>query len=554
MTEINGFLQTETGPLYVVCHQPSGEVRGHLIVVPPFAEEQKAARRALVESARALCLTGWQVWRPDLSGTGDSSGNLELQTLSSWTRDLLAVAAAARSHLPGVPMGWLGLRLGGALAWLAAAQTGADFMVLWEPVINGSTFLRQSRQRSGIRRQLTGGDNPTTATPTSDTWDYDGYLLGQEFQAELEKLDLAKHAPPACRQWQMLQISGGARLRPPLEALATRVQADLQQINCEPFWSSIGLVDPSPVIEATACWLNAHSSTRPVSALPAPPLKAEITFDDVQARAVQIQELRGVLYLPLEATDRGLVLLHGWSGYRGGPARLLTETAQRAARAGMAALCCDFRGRGDSGGAVEQAALRTMIEDARSLQSWMSTITGVQHLTLLGLCSGAEVALGASLAHPAVDSLVLWSAPVFAGEFTLGRQARRGRAALVVYWQKLWRRETWDKLLHGRLNLRMIARAISGRRSHEDAAVADKAPATNQQMEAFRRFGGRVLLVYGGADPETDPSRDFYAGFLKGTRIPHQFEEIPGANHNFFSSAWKQQLWDFTSHWLGAGR
>lgn len=118
------------------------------------------------------------------------------------------------------------------------------------------------------------------------------------------------------------------------------------------------------------------------------------------------------------------------------------------------------------------------------------------------------------------------------------------------YLRKLFLKETWAKLLGGRLNWRMIARAVSGGRSAEDAGVEDKAPDTASQMREFEAFGGRLLFVYGGNDPETEPSRAFYREFVERTGRPATFLEIAGANHNFYSCRWHEEIIGWTIEWL----
>jgi pimeloyl-ACP methyl ester carboxylesterase len=264
------------------------------------------------------------------------------------------------------------------------------------------------------------------------------------------------------------------------------------------------------------------------------------------------QRVHGVLYRPDAPVERAVLLLHGWSGYRIGPGHLLTEAARSLAAAGYAAYSFDFRGRGESEWEVGQASLNSMIRDTCRAVPVVLDHTGATKATLLGLCSGAEVALGASLSDARVDSLALWSAPVFSGAFTTARQLRRSRDSAKKYVQKLFYPETWAKLFTGRLNYKMIARALGGGRSNEDAAVVDKAPDTEGQMREFEAFGGHSLFVYGGNDPETAPSRDFYQSFFERTAKPHQFHEVAGANHNYYSMAWKQEIIETTVHWLRA--
>lgn len=262
------------------------------------------------------------------------------------------------------------------------------------------------------------------------------------------------------------------------------------------------------------------------------------------------QQLVGVLYHPEAPVERAIVLLHGWSGYRIGPGRILTEAAHAFSEAGYAALSFDFRGRGESECEVGDASLRTMIADAAAAVPFVLAQTGASKVTLVGICSGGEVALGTSLSDPRIDSLALWSAPIFSGEFTLARQARRSRKALAGYARKLFNPETWRKLLAGELNFRLIGRALSGGRSNEDATVEDKAPDTSTQMTAFEAYRGRLLFIYGGADPEAAPSWEFYQSFLDQTQMPYDQHEIPGSNHNFYSLAWKSEVIATTLGWL----
>lgn len=542
------------------------DARAVAVLVPPFAEEKKAAQRALVEVAWGLAAAGCETWRFDFRGTGDSSGDHGEVDLDDWLADLRAVVAEAREAVPDRPLILLGLRLGASLAWLAAADPSlaADSLVLWEPLPSGSGYMRQNRQKSQLRRELTAGEGPAAIAGGGDfpAFDFDGFLVSGGLHRGLAGVDLLSGPLPHCRRALMLQISGTARLKKPLEDLRDRlasagVEVLLENVAVEAFWSSIGLVDTEPVRERTITWLA--NAPGPLSlqgetlSEPASPVEVQ---SGVLAEALAFQSgdqrCQGVLYRPASGeVERAVVLLHGWSGYRIGPGRLLTRAARALAGAGCAACSFDFRGRGESEWSVAEASLNSMIRDAARAVPLVCERTGAGRVTLLGLCSGSEVAIGAGLSDPRIDGLVLWSAPIFSGNFDFARRARRGRAMLARYARKLLCAETWAKLFSGRLNWRLIARAVTGGRSSEDAAVADKAPETGAQMAEFAAFGGRLLFIHGGHDPETAPSREFYQRFVESAGLPHRFHLIDGANHNFFSRAWQDEVIGVTIDWLG---
>ena len=568
--EIAGFLPKSSPPLYCTLHHAPSP-RGVVVLVPPFAEEKKAAQRALVEAARAFSQSGLDVWRFDFRGTGDSLSEFGDCDVEAWLADLRAVLQQARESSGERPLHVVGLRFGAALAWLAADESlRIDSLALWEPVLSGAAYMKQNRQRSQIRRQMTGEGPQGAATPadgkasaSDDGFDFDGFEISSALHRQMVEIDLLSAPVPNVRRLQVLQISGSSRIKKPLEELKARAQeaglpTELENISVEAFWSAIGLVDTSAVREKTMQWIVKESSeSAPGAASTCAALESTAKVSESPAVVAEVfdflsgdQRVRGVLYRPEAPVERAILLLHGWSGYRIGPGHLLTEAARELAASGYAALSFDFRGRGESEWNVNEASLNSMIRDAARAIPLLLEKSGAEKVTLLGLCSGAEVALGASLSDARVDSLALWSAPIFSGAFTTSRQLRRGRESARKYLRKLFLPETWAKLATGRLNFKMIARALSGGRSNEDAQVKDKAPGTEDQMKEFEAFGGRLFFVYAGNDPETAPSRDFYRAFVERTSMPHQFHEVAGANHNYYSLAWKREIIGATLCWL----
>ena len=69
-------------------------------------------------------------------------------------------------------------------------------------------------------------------------------------------------------------------------------------------------------------------------------------------------------------------------------------------------------------------------------------------------------------------------------------------------------------------------------------------------MKEFEAFKGDILFIYASNDPETVPSRDFYRAFVEKTQTPHWFYEVLGANHNYYSVRWKQEVIEQTLSWL----
>ncbi len=264
------------------------------------------------------------------------------------------------------------------------------------------------------------------------------------------------------------------------------------------------------------------------------------------------QRVLGVLHTPQgRSRDGALVFLHGWAGYRIGPHQMFTKMARRAAERGFPCLRFDFRGRGDSEGDAAATTLATMIEDARAAVAMVCEEVGVNRVALVGDCSGSEVAIGTGPMDERIDSLVLWSAPIVGGDRSEAEAAKR-RSIYATYAAKLFRRETWAKLVRGSLQPRMIWRALTrgGKGAGEDGAESDR---DIDWRERFVGFDGEVLFIYGGNDPATPSALEHYAELSREADRVFEAHVVEGANHAFYSLGWESEVIETSLTWL-AGR
>jgi pimeloyl-ACP methyl ester carboxylesterase len=256
-----------------------------------------------------------------------------------------------------------------------------------------------------------------------------------------------------------------------------------------------------------------------------------------------------VLHPPTAPVRPGaLVFLHGWAGYRIGPHQMFTKIARMASEMGFPAMRFDFRGRGDSQGDAAATTLSTMIEDAQRAVEVVCEETGVERVALIGDCSGSEVAIGAATLDPRIDSLVLWSAPIVAGDRAQADAAKR-RSIYSSYLSKLFRRETWAKLAGGRLQPRMILRALTrgGKGAGEEGAASDR---EIDWYDRFVSFPGEVLFIYGSNDPTTGSALEHYGELSRQAGRPLNAHVVEGANHAFYSLGWEREVMEVSLDWL----
>lgn len=194
------FIEIGERRVFALYHAASGDARGSVLLLPPFAEEMNMSRRMTYLTGRALAGAGYGCLSIDLTGTGESDGDFDDARWEIWQKD----ARAARDWLAdktGKPPIRLGLRAG---ALLAASLSETGPLVLWQPVGNGETMLNQFlriRIAANLAGGLTGGGEKETTKDlralwqTGDSVEVAGYRIHPELAAAIDGLRLADMSP-----------------------------------------------------------------------------------------------------------------------------------------------------------------------------------------------------------------------------------------------------------------------------------------------------------------------------------------------------------------------
>jgi hypothetical protein len=261
--------------------------------------------------------------------------------------------------------------------------------------------------------------------------------------------------------------------------------------------------------------------------------------------------LYGMLGIPAqpEPGRRAVVLLHGWSGYRIGPHRMLVRAARELLARGFCTLRADHRGRGDSDGDGEAVCLDDMIADAQAAIEFLKAQARPESMALAGICSGANVAIGAATLQPEIGELALWSVLPFQPEQKAAHRLRRARSHAREYFRKALRAETWRRLFRGEIRLRGVGRVMIGERK-PSAGEKNLKDSARDIMAAFGRYRGRALFVAGSLDPEGMEGRKLFMEFCRKKSIRADFHLVENAIHSYYAPAHEREVLDTTLNWL----
>ena len=175
--------------LYSALHHATSPASIGVVLVPPLLHEQPRSRRFVAEVASQLAESGLPCLRFDFHGTGDSPGRGDEVDFASMAGDLKVATAALRSHTgveQVVLLAWRGAALL-AQPWLQQGRQG-DRVVLWEPIMDGASWLRDL-QRSDAHERAS-RPRPRPGVPRTNLQD-DGQLMGFAASPRLRQ-DLAE--------------------------------------------------------------------------------------------------------------------------------------------------------------------------------------------------------------------------------------------------------------------------------------------------------------------------------------------------------------------------
>lgn len=245
-------------------HEPAaaGAAPGSVVLCHPMGREYIFSHRAFRQLAVRLARDGLPVLRFDYFGTGDSAGSAEEADLDRWLLDVEAARVEAQGR-SGVPCrGLAGFRIGASLAALASASRApVDWLVLWDPVIDGAAYVDMLRA-SHTRWRHANTHGPVDAEPVPGTTEVLGFPLGSGLEARIRGVDLmALDRAPARR---VLLLSTGPDAPP--AAFASRLAAlgsgvETAQVPWPEFWAGSEtlqdvLAPPSRVLEVVRGWLG----------------------------------------------------------------------------------------------------------------------------------------------------------------------------------------------------------------------------------------------------------------------------------------------------------
>jgi len=283
--------------------------------------------------------------------------------------------------------------------------------------------------------------------------------------------------------------------------------------------------------------------------------------------ACQGEQLVGVVSLPqaqpgttpnapTPVPSTGLIIIVGGAQYRAGSHRQFALLARALAAAGTPVLRFDYRGMGDSTGALH--TFENVNDDiAAAISALQTTVPNVKNIALWGLCDGASAAL--LYYHATQDARITGLCllnPWVRSEASLAKTQVKH-----YYTQRLRQKEFWLKLLSGKVAasaasglVRNIKIAFGGLGANAPGTASQ--PFQTRMAMGWTQFKGPVLLILSGDDYTAKEFAEYVASNAAWQRITVlanvQHQKIADADHTFSSTATRVSVETLTLAWLKA--
>ena len=513
-------------PLFGWLHRPTGTVRrGGVLLCKPIGYDALLTHRAYRRMAEAFAADGVMALRFNYWGTGDSAGTDDDGCdFDGWLASLEAARHELERACGGGPITMLGARMGGTLAAISAGARPVDQLILWNPVANGRSYVRELRALAAL-------------TPGAETPGAGGELEagGFRFPAALQ-MAIGAVTPQSIVQApspRVLLLHRDDLPPPPQLGVALRglgcgvvetAVAGYAEMMRDPHES----VTPTAAIDLMrACLIEVHPQADVPPGPSVVPAEAQRMACADPTGSVALQEtaryfaaavpLFGIETRRTADDDRArtIVLLNAGALHRTGPNRLYVTLAREWAALGYRVLRIDVSGTGDSEvlptSTIGDPYSDAHPDDVARVVALLRAETPQMHLTLAGLCSGAYLSFTAARMGVPVERILMINPLTFywhPGD-TLQNPPVAHFANVSYYRSALTSRDRWKRLLTGQSDfgsaLRTVAAEVARRvgvwRDRVVPTGASRGDDLGGDLRRIAEAGVQMRFVFSEGDP-----------------------------------------------------
>lgn len=462
---------TNDGPMIAIWHHRPGPAapRGaSIVMVPPFGFEYMSAHHSWRLLARRLAAIGFDTFRFDYPGTGDSADAAD--ATESWSRSVLRTIEWARRATASSLIGIVALRGGAIPALQATAASPIERLALWSPFASGHACLRELRALRGLSRQDHADEEPDGRDINAS-----GHVLHGQRCDEIGAWSSDGIAAAPASEILLVDRDDRTldrRLETQLSRLGARVTSVPRRGTADMLLAPQLSQVPHDTIDEIVTWFDAWRPTPSAVRADITPFATNGPWAPPDRRFVERfvrfgdgDRLFGVLTEPSSPDRERPAVLCCNTGveHHIGPHGMYVGLARRWAERGHVVLRFDIGGIGESAPptpapAVPDAYPPHLLEDARAAVAYLRGCVRAREVIVVGLCSGAWLAYRAARDGLAIDAALAINPPLYLRDGQAGHQWVSDTEDLDRYRGSLRDPAKWYKALRGGASYATFAR------------------------------------------------------------------------------------------------
>jgi pimeloyl-ACP methyl ester carboxylesterase len=270
--EIAEFVSAEREAMFSLTHVPGSSIEACVVVCSPlYAEFIRNYRREVV-IARRLSAAGIAVARFHYRGQGNSQGNSHDSTFDTMRDDTIRMAERVLEATGVRRLAFFGTRFGGLIAAAAAARFEGTPLLVWDPILDASQYLRDIYRVQKIQalrlpgREAGGADSLLDQLQRTGRVQVLGYTISRSLYESSAERTLEKELGSVPRSILLLRLGKDPRLDKGLDQLIerwTRQRFNVESRSLgqrEPWWFTSGAATKlellNQVSDETVDWLT----------------------------------------------------------------------------------------------------------------------------------------------------------------------------------------------------------------------------------------------------------------------------------------------------------
>lgn len=438
-----------------------------IVMCSAIGYEELGTHRSWYELSTKFADSNFPTLRFDYHGVNDSLGSEDdADRVKMWISSVIEAVDFLRTTTGVKKITLVGLRLGATLASIAATcLRDIDHLVLLAPVVTGRGYIRELKLVADVWWNV--------FLPGVKKLDSDQYLdvIGTRwFKSTLDDLnaiDLRKTTIQPAKQVLILDAgrrSDVSKFVEKLKSLEVQVQTEVFINYNEFMMDSVLSQTPHLAFLTVLEWVKTRTNNIAINEpieTPSPLLKFKYG-SEYPVKFGPDQKLLGIITTPLKPSTNNLavIVLNTGPNHHVGNGRLSVLVARQLAQWGVTTLRFDLSGIGDSESLPDRPGSLYSLEACDDVSAAIQLLESLNKnknrpIVLLGLCSGAYLALHSALREVKISGAVIVNLQKFIWKEGISLQVggKNTKRSMKFYLKSVTRRSTWIRVWQGNANL-----------------------------------------------------------------------------------------------------